>query len=192
MRNAGEHRRGDQRSGHVRDTAAEREPPPGAEPSPGAGRSVGAGSVSSPARGGTRAREAAEELLRERRQRRGHDASFPRHGSAGPLVRPYTVTGGRTRPAEAGLDMISIVVATRERVDWSALEPEHAAILRLCERPVSVAELSAQLDLPMTVVKVLLGDLIADGDVLARAPMPASDPPHMSVLQAVLDGIRRL
>ncbi|WP_312862741.1 DUF742 domain-containing protein [Streptomonospora salina] len=130
--------------------------------------------------------------MRERRQRRGHDASFPRHGSAGPLVRPYAVTGGRTRPAEAGLDMISIVVATRERVDWGALEPEHAAILRLCERPVSVAELSAQLDLPMAVVKVLLGDLISDGVVLARAPMPASDPPHMSVLQAVLDGIRRL
>ncbi|MFC4867230.1 MULTISPECIES: DUF742 domain-containing protein [Streptomonospora] len=130
--------------------------------------------------------------MRHRRQRGGHDGSLPRHGAAGPLVRPYTVTGGRTRPAEAGLDMISIVVATRERVDWGPLEPEHAAILRLCGRPVSVAELSAQLDLPMTVVKVLLGDLIANGDVLARAPMPASDPPHMSVLQAVLDGIRRL
>nr|WP_255430103.1 DUF742 domain-containing protein [Streptomonospora sp. PA3] len=131
-------------------------------------------------------------MLRRRRQRRGHDAAFPRHGAAGPLVRPYTVTGGRTRPVEAGLDMISIVVATRERRDWGALEPEHAAILRLCDRPVSVAELSAQLDLPMTVVKVLLSDLIADGDILARAPMPASEPPHMSVLQAVLDGIRRL
>ncbi|WP_246421970.1 DUF742 domain-containing protein [Nocardiopsis mwathae] len=112
--------------------------------------------------------------------------------AAGPLVRPYTMTGGRTRPAASGLDMISIVVAARERVDWAALEPEHAAILRLSRRPISVAELSAQLDIPMTVVKVLLGDLIAQGDVFTRAPTPVADLPELNVLQAVLDGIRRL
>ncbi|ASU84621.1 DUF742 domain-containing protein [Nocardiopsis gilva YIM 90087] len=112
--------------------------------------------------------------------------------AAGPLVRPYTMTGGRTRPSERGLDMISIVVAARDRVDWAALEPEHAAIIRLSRRPISVAELSAQLDIPMTVVKVLLGDLIAQGDVHARAPMPVADLPELNILQAVLDGIRRL
>ncbi|MDA2814653.1 DUF742 domain-containing protein [Nocardiopsis sp. RSe5-2] len=112
---------------------------------------------------------------------------------AGPLVRPYTMTGGRTRPAAgAGLDMISIVVAARERVDWGELQPEHARILRRCRTPVSVAELSAQLDIPITVVKVLVGDLVAAGDVAARAPAPAADHPEAHVLQAVLDGIRRL
>ncbi|QBI55075.1 DUF742 domain-containing protein [Streptomonospora litoralis] len=179
MRSTGEHRRAEQRPASASGPGAGGEPPPGTPRE--AAASLGAG-----------AREAAEELLRQRRQRGVHDGAFPRHGSAGPLVRPYTMTGGRTRPAEAGLDMISIVVATREPLAPGSLEHEHAVILRLCERPVSVAELSAQLDLPMTVVKVLLGDLIAGGDVLARAPMPASDPPHMNVLQAVLDGIRRL
>ncbi|WP_245928762.1 DUF742 domain-containing protein [Murinocardiopsis flavida] len=110
----------------------------------------------------------------------------------GPLVRPYTVTGGRTRPKGTGLDMISLVVAARTRIDWRMLEPEHADILRLCRRPVSVAEVSARLDLPMTVVKVLLGDLISRGDVHTRAPRPAAEPPEMNILQAVLDGIRKL
>jgi hypothetical protein len=123
---------------------------------------------------------------------RGSGATSHFDAAAGSLVRPYTMTGGRTRPAGSGLDMISIVVTTRERVDWTALEPEHAAILRLCRRPVSVAELSAQLDIPMTVVKVLLGDLIARGDVLARAPLPPAELPELTLLQAVLDGIRRL
>ncbi|GAA3765397.1 hypothetical protein HDA32_001687 [Spinactinospora alkalitolerans] len=112
--------------------------------------------------------------------------------AAGPLVRPYTMTGGRTRPVDTGLDMISVVVATRRHVDQVALEPEHASILDLCRRPVSVAEISAHLDIPLTVVKVLLSDLISKGDVLARAPLPAAELPQMNVLQAVLDGIRRL
>nr|WP_046470264.1 DUF742 domain-containing protein [Allosalinactinospora lopnorensis] len=102
------------------------------------------------------------------------------------------MTGGRTRSSGTGLDMISIVMAAREGADWDSLKPEQAAILRLCRRPISVAEISAQLDVPMTVVRVLLGDLIAEGDVIARDPMPAADLPEMNVLQAVLDGIRRL
>src|SRR5690625_3787955 len=110
----------------------------------------------------------------------------------GPLVRPYTMTGGRTRAQGETLDMISIVVATRASVDLGALEPEHATILRLCRAPISVAELSALLDIPMTLVKVLLGDLITKGDVLTREPIPAADLPQMNVLHAVLDGIRRL
>ncbi|GAA1098988.1 DUF742 domain-containing protein [Nocardiopsis composta] len=112
---------------------------------------------------------------------------------AGPLVRPYAVTRGRTRPGPgAGLDMISTVVAVRDRAGGAVRQPEHARILRICRRPVSVAELAARLDLPITVVKVLVGDLIAGGDVAARAPLPAADLPESNLLQAVLDGIRRL
>ncbi|GAB3450987.1 hypothetical protein GCM10027570_26720 [Streptomonospora sediminis] len=183
MRSAGEHRSGEHPPQPQRAVAGWEPPAVGGQP-----RGVPA------LRGGAGTREAAEDLLCRQRRRGGTAVGgAPAHrGSDGPLVRPYTVSGGRTRPAESGLDMISIVVATREQIDWGALEPEHAAILRLCDRPVSVAEVSAHLDLPMTVVKVLLGDLIANGDLLARAPMPASDPPHMNVLQAVLDGIRRL
>ncbi len=112
---------------------------------------------------------------------------------AGPLVRPYTMTRGRTRPGSAGrgLDLITIVMAARD-LDDRVRDPELQAILALCRRPISVAEISARLDIPLTVVKVLLGDLVAEGDVHTRAATPVTQLPEKKVLQAVLDGIRRL
>ncbi len=111
----------------------------------------------------------------------------------GALVRPYTLTRGRVRPTAAGprLDLITIVVAARDRRE-RPLEPERRAILELCRRPISVAEVSARLDIPLTVVRVLLGDLLGDGDIRTRAATPISQLPEKKVLQAVLDGIRRL
>lgn len=112
--------------------------------------------------------------------------------TAGPLVRPYTMTKGRTRPGTDGgsLDLITLVVTVADRED-RAREPEHEAILRLCRTPVSVAEVSARLDVPLTVVRVLLSDLLAEGDLRTRAA-PVTKLPEKKVLQAVLDGIRRL
>lgn len=113
--------------------------------------------------------------------------------TAGPLVRPYTMTKGRTRPTGRGgqLDLITLVVAVSDREE-DGREPEHEAILRLCRRPVSVAEVSARLDIPLTVVRVLLSDLLAEGDLCTRAAPPVTELPEKKVLQAVLDGIRRL
>ncbi|MBE3002214.1 DUF742 domain-containing protein [Nocardiopsis sp. HNM0947] len=113
--------------------------------------------------------------------------------TAGPLVRPYTMTKGRTRPGTDGgrLDLITLVVTVADRED-RAREPEHEAILRLCRKPVSVAEVSARLDVPLTVVRVLLSDLLVEGDLRTRAAAPVTKLPEKKVLQAVLDGIRRL
>src|SRR5699024_10538073 len=112
---------------------------------------------------------------------------------AGPLVRPYTMTRGRTRPRDgtARLDMITIVIAAHDPGSGS-WEPEQEGILRLCRRPMAVAGRPARLDLPPTVVKVLLSDLVADGDVRTRAAVPVARLPEKKILQAVLDGIRRL
>ncbi|QRN81570.1 MAG: DUF742 domain-containing protein [Nocardiopsis sp. BM-2018] len=103
------------------------------------------------------------------------------------------MTRGRTRPGNEGrrLDLITIVMAARDRAD-RVRDPELQAILTLCRRPISVAEISARLDIPLTVVKVLLGDLVAEGDVHTRAMAPVTQLPEKKVLQAVLDGIRRL
>jgi hypothetical protein len=109
---------------------------------------------------------------------------------AGPMVRPYAVTRGRTRSLRPDLDMITLVVAIRP--DSSMLDREYADILRLCDRPQSVAEISAQLDMALAVVKILIGDLIEQGYLLFRAPPTSVDTPDMDILQAVLDGIRRL
>jgi len=112
--------------------------------------------------------------------------------AAGPLVRPYAMTGGRTRSTTIGLDLITLVVAmhTVSEVD---LDQEYARILRACQRPISVVEVAAEVDLPLQVVKVLLSDLIIQRHIIFRSgQVETSQPPSQHVLQAVLDGIRKL
>ena len=108
-----------------------------------------------------------------------------------PLVRPYAVTGGRTRSSTLGLDLITLVVALRTPAELD-LEPEYAKTLQACQKPISVAEVSAELNLPLQVVKVVLSDLITQGLVIFRSAITTNDTPSQQVLQAVLDGIRRL
>jgi Protein of unknown function (DUF742) len=120
----------------------------------------------------------------------GHDSWVD--DEAGPLVRPYAMTRGRTRPANRDLDMITLVVTTKDEIDPVALEADYVAILELCHNPISVAELSAHMDVPIVVVKVLLSDLIERGEVFARNPALDVRAPDMKLLQAVLDGVRRL
>jgi uncharacterized protein DUF742 len=111
---------------------------------------------------------------------------------AGPLVRPYALTRGRTRTGRHDLNMITMVVTVRPDAEAAFLvEPEYTQILRMCQTPLSVAEISAKLNLPMAVVKVLLSDLIEQDLVVFRSPPPRTSPDR-KLLQAVLDGIRRL
>jgi len=108
---------------------------------------------------------------------------------AGPLVRPYTVTRGRTRSNQSELELITLVMAASSDLRLRGGEPEYANILRLCQTPVSVAEIAARLELPVGVVKVLVSDLIEQRYLVYRA---GATPDDGDVLHAVLDGIRRL
>ena len=71
------------------------------------------------------------------------------------------------------------------------LEPEHLTLLRLCRLPTSVADLAADLDLPLGVVRVLLSDVRERGLINVHHPVPArvTDP---QLLREVADGLRRL
>lgn len=109
--------------------------------------------------------------------------------AAGPLVRPYALTRGRTTAQRSGLQMITLVVALRPASQAGVgLDPEHLQILATCQAPRSIAELSAALDVPLSVVKVLVDDLIGRGLVMFRSAAA----PDLNILQAVIDGIRRL
>lgn len=109
---------------------------------------------------------------------------------AGPLVRPYAVTRGRTRSTRPDLNMITLVVTVHHEV--VGMDPEYAEIVRLCQYPMSIAEIGAKLDLPLAVVKVLISDLIEEGFLIFRSPPPRVDVLDVNTLQAVLDGIRKL
>lgn len=116
--------------------------------------------------------------------------------AAGPLVRPYAITSGRTpsTSASAQLDLATQVMTLRsaESTDPAGLTPEHLKIKRLCQRPLSIAELAAHLNLPLGVIRVLSGDLIERGVVIVRSPAQTAEAPNRELLQAVLDGLSKL
>jgi hypothetical protein len=62
----------------------------------------------------------------------------------------------------------------------------------MCRQPLSIAEVAAHMNVPLVVVKVLLSDLVERGEVIARHPAQHTQVPDMNLLQAVLDGVRRL
>jgi hypothetical protein len=111
---------------------------------------------------------------------------------AGPVVRPYALTRGRTRPPGAKLGLIDQVSATEPLVaDARGLGPEHRRLLDLCRTPTAVADLASETDLPLGVIRVLLGDLLERGLVAIAEPAEA-DSSGETVLRSVLDGLRAL
>ena len=112
----------------------------------------------------------------------------------GPLIRPFAVTRGRAGRDLHDLDIITLVVAVRPEADVAGLDREYRDILRMCQRrPLSIAEISAQMGLLLAAVKVLVSDLISSGHLIFRSPPPpATGRPDIKLLQAVLDGVRKL
>ncbi|GLW12396.1 hypothetical protein Misp01_75240 [Microtetraspora sp. NBRC 13810] len=121
----------------------------------------------------------------------GHDEWLDEH--AGPVVRPYVMTRGRTEPVRGDFSLISLVVAGRTATGTEpGLDPEHRTIVRLCQDPQSVAEIAAYLDLPAGTIRVLLGDLLDKGYVSVQNPQPETDFRDRRMYEAVLNGLRAL
>ncbi|MEE1940094.1 DUF742 domain-containing protein [Streptomyces sp. TRM 70361] len=107
--------------------------------------------------------------------------------------RLYTVTGGRSHAGDVRLDLVTLIVS--ECRPTEGMQSEHTRILELCRHPTAVVEIAADLQLPITVVKILLGDLLTAGRVTARNPRPAAehgDTPDSALLKEVLIGLRNL
>ncbi len=108
-----------------------------------------------------------------------------------PLVRPYTITRGRTRVPDQQLDLLATVIAAGPS-DASELTPEQSRILDACRTPVSVAEVASEVDLPLTVVRILLSDLREQGLVRVRQPAREAQMPAPSLLREVIQGLKAL
>jgi len=96
----------------------------------------------------------------------------------GRLVRPYYIAGGRTRPAHRDLELETLVSTTA----LGATSPkvggvERRAIVSLCRDLLSIAEVSARLDLPLGVARVLIGDMAEEGFVILHRPATVGDRP---------------
>jgi len=114
--------------------------------------------------------------------------------AAGRHVRPYAITGGRTRHSQHHFTLITLVVALEpDEVEHYSLQPESTHILRLCrDRAVAVAEIAGRLDLPVSVVKILCGDLLNASLILVQAPPGKDEQPSVELIERVMDGIRQL
>ncbi|MBE1530436.1 DUF742 domain-containing protein [Actinomadura algeriensis] len=114
-------------------------------------------------------------------------------GDAGPVVRPYTLTRGRTRLRDDALDLISVVEATGVPVPSRLrLDPEHRRLLALCASSITFADLTSEIDLPVGVVRVLIDDLRDENLLRVLKPTPAGDVPDELVLRKLLNGLRAL
>ena len=113
---------------------------------------------------------------------------------AGPVVRPYAVTKGRTMPAaDAYVGLIDMVIAEdRPQLPAGArLNSEHRRLLGMCRHPGTVVDLASDAALPVGVVRVLLSDLAAWGAIrVVRSPRGRVTDERL--LKDVLDGLLAL
>src|ERR1700734_1922414 len=106
---------------------------------------------------------------------------------AGPIVRPYALTGGRTQPAGEDFDLLAIVWSIRDALpDRRRVGPEHGLVLERCQPFRGVAGVAADLELPLGVTRILLSDMRERGLVAIRRP-PRAQVTDLKILQDVLD-----
>lgn len=107
--------------------------------------------------------------------------------------RLYTLTRGRSRAEDHELDLVTLIVSKAEPT--RGMQSEHVRILRMCQSPTAVVEISSELGLPVSVVKILVSDLLSAGQVTARNPSSTragTRLPDAAFLKKVLVGLQNL
>jgi len=110
------------------------------------------------------------------------------------MVRPYTLTAGRTAarvdlPLEAPVSALQTGPAPR----WPGSDVR-ARILALAQDSPSIAEVAAHLELPLGVVRVLVGDLVVEGYLRVHTTLgdTASLDDRRELIGRTLRGLRAL
>jgi Protein of unknown function (DUF742) len=121
----------------------------------------------------------------------GAGQDVPDPAPDGATLRPFLLTAGRV----AGQDSIAIetqvVTTDRGRTAVQQLGFERRDIVSLCGDPLSVAEIAAQLSLHLAVVRVLVGDLSADGHLSVYLPNDDAST-DVDTLLRVIRGLRAI
>ena len=90
---------------------------------------------------------------------------YPWHAAAEPsdelVIRPFLLTGGRTRPLNDGLRIETLLHSAPAALS-APLRFESRHIVELCRSPMSIADLSAALRVPLGVIRVIVADLLTD------------------------------
>jgi Protein of unknown function (DUF742) len=109
------------------------------------------------------------------------------------VVPVYAFTQGRTRSTGRDLPLEAVVTAAKAGGRHGArLQTESLAIVSMCSRPLSLAEIGAALRVPVGVARVLVGDLVNAGYLVAHLPQHTTHGggPTQAILGRLLDGLR--
>jgi hypothetical protein len=112
--------------------------------------------------------------------------------TAGAMVRPYAMTGGRARSHYDLAIEALVFTSERGRMRGAAVLPEHRSICGLCLDTRSLAEISAHLRLPLGFARMVIGDMVDMGLVVVHGISAQGMAPSDELLERVLSGLRRL
>jgi hypothetical protein len=111
----------------------------------------------------------------------------PEKQDAGPVVRPYLMTSGRTIPLIDGLRIEALVRATPAALS-APLRFEQQTVVRLCQHPHSIAEIAAALHVPIGVARVTVSDLVTAG----HAAVTPAEELSTAAIERIRDLVRSL
>jgi hypothetical protein len=103
------------------------------------------------------------------------------------VIRPFMLTGGRTRPVQDGLRVETLLSALPAALS-APLRFEARRIVELCQRPTSVADLAVALRVPLGVTRVLVADLLTEGYLHRQEQQGLS----VDLLERIRDRVRAL
>lgn len=106
------------------------------------------------------------------------------------FLRQFALTSGRVRSLGRDLPLETLVLVTTAGAERAVgLPTEQAAILSLCRSPISIAEVSARLQVHLGVARVLVSDLAVRG-FLATSAEDGDDGPDLATLERLLDDLQ--
>jgi hypothetical protein len=96
--------------------------------------------------------------------------------AGGEIVRGFMLTRGRTRAASAELPIETVVsVPPGLGTTLDLMDREHRRIRSLLTGPMSIAEVSAHLKIPLRAAVVLVSEMVAAGSLSAGETVGNSD-----------------
>ena len=104
------------------------------------------------------------------------------------FVRPFVITGGRTRAVDSSLKMETMVQTVGKPRD--DLSFEKARIVDCAYEPISIAEIASELGVPLAVAVVLVDDLVENGCLETTYSDPVEI--ELSTLTRMIERVRAL
>jgi uncharacterized protein DUF742 len=115
-------------------------------------------------------------------------SDLPRPSAATDFVRPFVITGGRTRAVDTSLRMETLVHTAAGASGRATFE--HARILEVCRQPTSIAEVAAKVGVPLGVATVLVADLVDRGSLSVHDSDPVEI--ELDALTRMINRVRTL